>query len=84
MLSEVFEVFDIPGDQREVIDQAACGYPRVIRRPGPASEVGVRSDGAPCAGHVIVGVEDVLAGQPASGPVARVGAFPTDAALPTA
>jgi hypothetical protein len=64
VLSEVFEVFGVAGGQREVIGQAARGYPGVVRRPGPASEVGVRGDGAPCAGHALVAVQDVLADQP--------------------
>jgi hypothetical protein len=64
VLHEVVEVFDVPGGQREVIGQATRGYPRVIRRSGPASEVGVRGDGAPRAGHVVA-VENVFADQPA-------------------
>jgi len=64
--SEVFEVFDVQGGQWEVIGKTTRGYPRIIRRPGPASKIGVRRDDAPRAGHVVVGVENVPADQPAS------------------
>lgn len=64
MFGEIFVVLGVERGQRDVMSQAARGYPRVVYWPWATSERGVGRDGAPGARYVVVAVQDVRAGQP--------------------
>lgn len=66
MLLEIGEVLDVERRERELANQAACGDPAVVGRPGTASQLGVGLDLAPSGGHTSVVGEHDEPGQEAS------------------
>ena len=58
VLREVGVVLDVERGEWELADEAAGCDPRVVRRPGPAAQLGVGLDLAPAGGDVLVVGED--------------------------
>lgn len=80
VLGEVFEVLDVQGGERQVVDQAASGDPGVVLRSWPAALCGVGGDLAPGSGDLVGVGEGGARSQPScevsaprSGPLAHGG-----------